>query len=100
MQDLNIGILQFDQIWEDKQKNFSKIKHLLNNKKGFSLLLLPEMFHTGFTMNHKTHSEKVQYSEGIDFLKSLSKELNCAIYTSLIIKENKDIFNRGVFIDQ
>ena len=100
MQDLNIGILQFDQIWEDKQKNFSKIKHLLNNKKGFNLLLLPEMFHTGFTMNHKTHSEKVQYSEGIDFLKSLSKELNCAIYTSLIIKENKDIFNRGVFIDQ
>tara|TARA_B100000524_G_scaffold22647_4_gene11546 strand:- start:22260 stop:23036 length:777 start_codon:yes stop_codon:yes gene_type:complete len=100
MQDLNIGILQFDQIWEDKQKNFSKIKHLLNNKKDYNLLLLPEMFHTGFTIDHKTHSEKIQHSEGIDFLRSLSKELNCAIYTSLIIEEDEDVFNRGIFIDK
>ena len=55
MQDLSIGLLQFDQIWEDKQKNFSKIKNLLNNKEGIDLLLLPEMFHTGFTMNHEIH---------------------------------------------
>jgi len=98
MQDLNIGILQFDQAWEDKQKNFSKIKHLSPNKGSVDLLLLPEMFHTGFTMNHKTHSEKTQHSIGLDFLHSLSKELQCAIYTSLIIGENKRIFNRGVFI--
>tara|TARA_B100000900_G_scaffold17245_1_gene13595 strand:+ start:390 stop:1166 length:777 start_codon:yes stop_codon:yes gene_type:complete len=98
MQDLNIGILQFDQAWEDKQKNFSKIKHLSPNKGSVDLLLLPEMFHTGFTMNHKTHSEKTQHSIGLDFLHSLSKELQCAIYTSLIIEENKRIFNRGVFI--
>ena len=66
MQNLNIGILQFDQIWEDKQKNFSKIKHLLNNKKDYNLLLLPEMFHTGFTMNHEAHSERMTHSIGID----------------------------------
>ena len=100
MQDLNIGILQFNQIWEDKQKNFSSIKELLYNKEGLDLLLLPEMFHTGFTMNHEVHSEKMESSAGIGFLNSLSKELNCAIYTSLIIQENEHIFNRGVFIDK
>ena len=100
MQNLNIGILQFDQIWEDKQKNFSKIKHLLNNKKDYNLLLLPEMFHTGFTMNHEAHSERMTHSIGIDFLHSLGKELNCAIYTSLIIQENELVYNRGVFIDK
>jgi len=100
MQDLNIGILQFDQIWEDKQKNFSKIKNLLSNKEGINLLLLPEMFHTGFTMNHEAHSERMTHSAGIDFLHSLGKELNCAIYTSLIIQENELVYNRGVFIDK
>ncbi len=99
MQDLNIGLLQFDQVWEDKQNNFSKIKRLLHNQKGFDLLLLPEMFHTGFTMNHEAHSERMTHSAGIDFIKSLSTELNCAVYTSLIIQENEHVFNRGVFIN-
>ena len=99
MQDLNIGLLQFDQVWEDKQNNFSKIKRLLHNQNGFNLLLLPEMFHTGFTMNHETHSERMTHSAGIDFIKSLSTELNCAVYTSLIIEENEHVFNRGVFIN-
>ena len=100
MQNLNIGLLQFNQIWEDKKKNFTKIRQLLHKKKDFDLLLLPEMFHTGFTMNHETCAEKIQDSEGIDFLKSLSQEHNCAIYTSLIIKEDEHIFNRGIFIHQ
>ena len=100
MQDLNIGLLQFDQVWEDKQNNFSKIKRLLHNQNGFDLLLLPEMFHTGFTMNHEAHSERMTHSAGIDFIKSLSTELNCAVYTSLIIQENEHVFNRGVFINK
>lgn len=100
MQDLNIGLLQFDQVWEDKQNNFSKIKRLLQNQNGFDLLLLPEMFHTGFTMNHEAHSERMAHSAGIDFIKSLSTELNCAVYTSLIIQENEHVFNRGVFINK
>ena len=37
--------------------------------------------------------------QGINFLKTLSSELNCAIFTSLIISEGKKHFNRGVFID-
>jgi predicted amidohydrolase len=98
MQDINAAILQFDQVWEDKQKNFSEIKRLLNKEDYFDLLLLPEMFHTGFTMNHQKYYETMQNSEGIDFMKSLGEELNCAIYTSLIIEENGRIFNRGVFI--
>ena len=32
MQDLKIGILQFDQVWQDKQANFEKISELLKLK--------------------------------------------------------------------
>ena len=97
MQYLNIGLLQFDQIWENKTRNFQKILSILKDKKEIDLLLLPEMFHTGFTMNIEM-TETMINSEGIDFLEDLSKEKQCAIFTSLIIEEKDHFFNRGVFI--
>tara|TARA_B100001287_G_C22640012_1_gene509611 strand:+ start:548 stop:1315 length:768 start_codon:yes stop_codon:yes gene_type:complete len=97
MQDLNIGLLQFDQSWENKTKNYQKIDSFLKDKKEIDLLLLPEMFHTGFTMNINM-SETMVNSEGLDFLKQLSTSRKCAVFTSLIIQEKKKFFNRGVFI--
>ena len=98
MQNLNIGLLQFDQAWEDKSLNYQKIKALLSSDVEVDLLLLPEMFNTGFSMN-TSQSESMENSGGINFLKTLSSELDCAIFTSLIISEGKKHFNRGVFID-
>jgi omega-amidase len=97
MQDLKIGILQFDQVWQDKQANFAKISDLLEAEKSeIDLLLLPEMFQTGFTMDISL-SEAMQ-GASIQFLKELAHSRNCAIYTSLIIKDGQFVFNRGVFI--
>jgi omega-amidase len=98
MQNLNIGLLQFDQAWEDKSLNYQKIRSLLSSDVQLDLLLLPEMFNTGFSMN-TSQGESMENSGGINFLKNLSSELNCAIFTSLIISEEKKHFNRGVFID-
>jgi len=98
MQHLKIGILQFNQAWENKSLNYKNIRKLIDTEVEIDLLLLPEMFHTGFSMNID-HAEPMKNSNGINFLKTLSRELNCAIYTSLIIKEKGNIYNRGVFID-
>ena len=98
MQHLKIGILQFNQAWENKSLNYKNIRKLIDTEVEIDLLLLPEMFHTGFSMNID-HAESMENSNGIKFLKALSCELNCAIYTSLIIKEKGDIYNRGVFIE-
>lgn len=98
MQNLNIGLLQFDQAWEDKSLNYLKIRELIGSNVQLDLLLLPEMFNTGFSMNTQ-QAESMENSKGINFLKTLSFELNCAIFTSLIISEEKKHFNRGVFID-
>jgi predicted amidohydrolase len=97
MQDLRVGILQFDQLWQDKQANFAKISDFLEAEKSeIDLLLLPEMFQTGFTMDISL-SEAMQ-GASIHFLKELAHTRNCAIYTSLIIKDCQFFFNRGVFI--
>jgi predicted amidohydrolase len=61
------------------------------------LILLPEMFHTGFSMDAETLAETMK-ATGIAWLKKMSSEKNTAIYTSLIIKENGQFYNRGVFV--
>ena len=86
MQNLKAALLQFDQICENKEDNYDEIKTFLAQKKDFNLLLLPEMFHTGFTMNHEHLAEYMEKSEGINFLKALSAQYQTAIYTTIIIK--------------
>ncbi len=98
MQNLTIGLLQFDQAWENKSQNYERIRQLLEGKMKIDLLLLPEMFHTAFTMNTDL-SEPMKESKGIDFLKTISIKFDCAVYTSLIISENGKNYNRGVFIE-
>lgn len=96
MQDLKVGILQFDQVWQDKKSNFDRIRLFLADFKNLDLLLLPEMFHTGFSMDI-SYADDWNQSEGINFLLELSRQLNLAIYTSIMVKDGH-YYNRGVFV--
>jgi omega-amidase len=98
MQDLKILLVQADQIWEDKQSNFDNYTQLLQGVEAVDLIILPEMFHTGFSMNPRLLAEKMEISIGMNWLKKVAREKNAAIYTSLIIEENNRFFNRGVFV--
>jgi predicted amidohydrolase len=98
MQDLKVTLVQADQIWEDKQGNLENYEKLLVNLEETDLIVLPEMFHTGFSMNAEELAETMEDSQGLEWLKAKAKELDAAFYTSLIIEENKNYFNRGVFV--
>ncbi|MBI1838273.1 MAG: nitrilase family protein [Flavobacteriia bacterium] len=98
MQDLEIVIVQADQKWEDKIGNFENYTKLLKEVSSCDLIVFPEMFHTGFTMNVEEMYETMENSIGIDWLKNLAQEKNSAIYTSLIIKDSSKFHNRGIFI--
>lgn len=97
MQDLKVALVQANQIWENKTANFENYLSLLKNVNA-DLILLPEMFQTGFSMNTKEMAENWANSSSIEWLKAISESKNCAIYTSLIISENDKFYNRGVFI--
>lgn len=98
MQNLDIVLVQADQIWEDKDENFKNYSSLLKEIETCDLIVLPEMFHTGFSMNVEQLGEEMNTSLGINWLKSAAKEKKSAIYTSLIIKEDKKYYNRGIFV--
>jgi predicted amidohydrolase len=97
MQDLRITLVQANQAWEDKTANFNNYTRLLLGVES-DLIILPEMFQTGFSMNAGELAEDFENSESINWLRRKSKELNAAIYTSVIIRENMSNYNRGVFV--
>ena len=97
MQDLRVGILQLDQVWQDKTANYERISGLLATLQQIDLLLLPEMFHTGFSMD-VGFADNWQASEGLQFLKELAGRHQLAIYTSLMVKDGGKYYNRGVFV--
>ena len=99
MQDLNITFVQANQIWEDKAANLEHYEDLLKSVDKTDLILFPEMFQTGFSMNASQLAEKMEDSSSISWLKQVAKEKNAACYTSLIIEENGNYYNRGVFIE-
>ena len=97
MQDLTVAFLQFDQVWQDKQANYSRIASYFQARQSIDLVLLPEMFHTGFSMQVALADDWLE-SEGLAFLKALAHQNDFSIYTSLMVQDDGLYFNRGVLI--
>jgi len=95
---MKIALLQTSLTWENATENRS---HLSQKITGFiedvDLIVLPEMFSSGFTMNPKAVAETMQ-GETIAWLQHLAKAKNCAITGSLVIEENGNYYNRLVFV--
>jgi predicted amidohydrolase len=99
MQDLKIALVQADQHWEDKTANLLNYRAMVAEIENIDVILFPEMFHTGFSMNAGSLAESMDESEGINWLLDLAAEKDCAVYTSMIIIENGLFYNRGLFIE-
>lgn len=95
---MKIALVQTSLAWENPTENRS---HLAQKITGFmqdvDLIVLPEMFSSGFTMNPKAVAETMQ-GETILWLQHLAKAKNCAITGSLVIEENGNYYNRLVFV--
>lgn len=94
---LQIAAIQFDIKWESKCENIKIIEKYLNTISKTDIVLLPEMFTTGFTMQAKKFSENME-GETIKWMKSWSKKLDSAIGGSIIVSEGYEIYNRFVFV--
>ncbi|MET2986237.1 amidohydrolase [Aureibaculum conchae] len=95
---LKIAIIQTDLVWEnpeENRRNFSK--KIENISADVDLIILPEMFTTGFTMQPKNVAEKMD-GTSIYWLKELAAKKKTAIAGSLVIEENDNYYNRFVFI--
>lgn len=95
---MKIALIQTSLSWENPTENRS---HLAQKITGFmedvDLIVLPEMFSSGFTMNPKAVAETM-HGETVSWIQHLAKAKNCAITGSLVIEENGNYYNRLVFV--
>lgn len=87
MDALRISILQTDIVWEDKQENLRRLRERLKTLCGTTeIVVLPEMFSTGFSMDTARLAEPVD-GKTISTLRRWSKEFRLAIVGSYIACE-------------
>ena len=77
---MNVIALQLDIAWENKAANFDKVRRLLTKcaPEKDSLVVLPEMFATGFTMNTAAMGESYG-AETEQFLSSTAREFGVCL---------------------
>ncbi|TAL80985.1 MAG: amidohydrolase [Bacteroidetes bacterium] len=95
---MKISIIQTALAWEDKSTNFKNLGDLisqLNNKT--DLVILPEMFNTGFSMNTSRLGESA-CAETFIWMSDIAEKGNFGLCGSYIVKEGEKYYNRWVFI--
>lgn len=98
MQDLVVSLVQTSLIWEDIEANLAKFDELLSGLKGKTdLIILPEMFSTGFTMNAAFVTGPMNGS-AIKWMEKNAHELGAVITGSIIIAENGHFYNRLIWM--
>ena len=95
-QQLNTVLMQSSLVWEDAAKNrkyFEEKIDALDTQA--DLVVLPEMFTTGFTNNAVQHAETMQ-GESVGWMLRKAAERKAVITGSLIIREHGKFYNRFV----
>lgn len=100
MQDLTVSIIQSFLHWEDPEKNLEMFAQKIDQiSEATDLIVLPEMFTTGFTMNAALLAE-ADNDRTLLWLKSKAKDKNADIMGSVIIKDHGVYFNRLFWIQK
>lgn len=94
---LRIALIQANLVWENPAANRAHLEELFKQIVKTDLIILPEMFTTGFSMNAAALAETMQ-GETMDWLAQQSKRLDAAIIGSIIITENGHFYNRLIFM--
>lgn len=95
---MRVSILQTDIVWENRQENLRRLERKFEELRGETdLVILPEMFSTGFSMNSQSLAEEAN-GDTIRTLKKYAVKYQSAIVGSYIAKDNNRYYNRAFFI--
>lgn len=96
---LHISIVQMDLAWEAPVENLRKAETLLEqNQTTTDLIVLPEMFSTGFSMKPHRIAEEM-HGPSMIWMRKLAAHYDALVVGSLIIQEGENFFNRFLAMD-
>lgn len=100
MQDLRVTLVQQELAWENATDNRQQFEELLAaSAPSTDLILLPEMFTTGFSMNALANAE-APGGETEQWLQAMARRHDCAVTGSIAVRveeEGDSVYNRLLF---
>jgi len=99
MDNLKISLFQGYLFWENIDKNLQNIGLRLTGgiREKTDLIILPEMFSTGFTMNASALAEPMN-GKTMHWMNKIAKQFDCVVTGSLIITEGGKCYNRLIWM--
>jgi predicted amidohydrolase len=98
MSNLTITTIQADLRWEDKAANLQRFEEKINGiTEPAEIVVLPEMFSTGFSMNPRSLAEKMD-GPTVNWMKGMAAKKRIILTGSLIVEEAGNYFNRLLWV--
>jgi omega-amidase len=94
---MKVSIVQSDIVWEKAKENLNRLKERISTIRDTDLIILPEMFSTGFTMDPKQVAEPMD-GETVNWMKAVAAQQNAAVCGSVVIEEAGRFYNRLLFV--
>ncbi len=95
---MEIAIIQTNLIWENPKKNRTQFDQKIEAiKQHIDLIVLPEMFSTGFTMFPNDLAETMN-GKTVSWMQKVARAKQSAICGSIIVEERENFYNRFVFV--
>lgn len=97
IKDITVSTIQTSVKWEDPNFNKGYLYELVEEIDETDLIIFPEMFSTGFTMNAVKVAESME-GPTMQWMHSVAQLKNAVTTGSIVIKENKDYYNRLIWM--
>lgn len=97
MDTLKITMVQADIVWEQKAANLENYNKLLATTGHTDLIVLPEMFTTGFSMEPEKLMESLD-GPSVEWMKDVAAKWNAAVTGTLIIEDEGKYYNRCLWV--
>lgn len=95
---LSITLIQTDIVWENPQENLGRYERVIAAlPKLQEIVLLPEMFATGFSMAPERLAERMD-GASVNWMREMAAKHRIILAGSLIIEENGAYFNRLIWM--
>ncbi len=95
---MKVALVQSDISWENIPKNLAYLEKKIDLvEPETDLVVLPEMFSTGFTMNPEEVAETTN-GQAVTWMLRMAKKYRTALTGSVIIKEEGNYYNRLFFV--
>lgn len=97
---LSITIVQTPLAWESPTENYKQLNKMLSGieKSETDIVVLPEMFSTGFSMSAKKLAEQME-GPSMQWMFETARGLKSAVCGSLMIEEGKKYYNRFIWME-